>query len=207
MLEGIIHIMKIPKKSLVCILLNLFQFHAHSLENLIIEVNPLLLINQGFGLNTEFGLSENISNGVGFEGFQQKIYANNAITAKRDIYNISYFMRYYFIGEKLWGPFVQGKINFTHSEINLTGSQDSYNSNKDYLSFIFTAGYRFMAENGFTLSGYIGGGIKTGTNYIDKNNLPSNKSNNSDWIKAADEINKHENKFQPDLGITVGYYF
>ncbi|WGL59841.1 hypothetical protein QEJ31_15020 [Pigmentibacter sp. JX0631] len=199
--------MKISKKSLVCFLVSIYQFQAHSLEGLIVEANPLLLIKQGFGLNTEVGLSQNISSGIGLEGYQQKLYANNTLNAKRDIYNLSYFMRYYLFAEKLLGPFIQGKINYTHSEINLADYQDSYNSKKDYFSFVFSVGYRFVSENGFTLSGYIGGGIKSGTNYIDKNNLPNNKSSNSDWIKATDELNKQENNFQPDLGITAGYYF
>lgn len=207
MIEGIIHIMKTPKKSLVCILVNLFQFQAHSIEGFILEANPLLLINQGIGLNTEVGLSKNISNGLGFEVFQQKIYANNTIKAERDIYNIAYYLRYYFLGEKLLGPFVQSKINFTYSDINLYDTQDNYESTKQYGSFVLAAGYRFLASNGFTIAGYIGGGIKSGTNYIDKNNLPNNKSSNSDWNKATNEINKQENIFQPDLGITIGYYF
>ncbi len=199
--------MKILKKSLTLFVFNALQFQAHCLEPIVVELNPMLMINQGLGINLEIGLIKNISSGIALELFKQKLYANNSVNAARTIYNGSYFLRYYFFSNKMAGPFLSGKMNYTQSEINISDTDFTISSNKQYVSALLAFGYRFISDFGLTFSVFIGGGIKNKTNYIDKNNLPLAKSTNADWNNAIDELNKQESKLQPDFGITIGYVF
>lgn len=199
--------MKVLKKSLLLFAFNSFQFQAHSFEPVVIEFNPMLMINQGLGLNLEIGLVKNISNGVSFEMYKQKVYSNNSINASRTIYSGSYFLRYYFFSEKIGGPFLSSKITMTQSEINLSDYDLTVNSNINYCTGSVSVGYRFIWDSNLTVSAYMGGGIKNKTNYIDKKNLPLVKSANPDWNNAIDEINKQEGKYLADFGLTIGYIF
>jgi len=187
----------------------LFIQHANAQckENIVLEVNPLLLINQGIGLNTEFALIENYSIGLNLEYFRQNPYMANGVTANRYIYTAAPFLHYYFFTNKMYGPFVGAKINFTYSQSSISDSDTNFQYNIFYVAPVLQAGYRFISETGFTFSAYIGIGIKNKKNTFDNSDFPNSKIDNPDWKLANERLNKNVSQLQPDYGLTLGYMF
>jgi hypothetical protein len=64
-----------------------------------------------------------------------------------------------------------------------------------------------LAKNGFTVSAYVGAGIKSENNGFEQSNIPASKANNTDWQNAQTKLNKNVSRFQPDYGLTIGYMF
>lgn len=183
------------------------SFHARSESLKVIEANPLLLINQGIGINSEYQYYPSISIGGNFEIFNQTLYNANSVSASRKIYTLAPKLEYYFLADNLYGPFAGLKINFTYSSSIISDSNMTSHSDIFYVAPILQVGYRFISQNGFTMSAYIGAGIKSTNNNFPQNNIPPEKTNNSDWQNAVNTLNKHVSQFQPDYGLTLGYIF
>ncbi|WP_397601643.1 DUF3575 domain-containing protein [Silvanigrella sp.] len=176
-------------------------------ENIILEVNPLLLINQGIGLNSEFAFIDNYSVGFNLEYFRQNPYMANGVTANRYIYTAAPFLHYYFFTNKMFGPFIGAKINLTYSQSSISDSDTNIQYNIFYAAPILQAGYRFRSESGFTLSAYIGIGYKSKKDTFDNSAFPNSKSDNLDWKLANEKLHKNVTQLQPDYGLTLGYLF
>lgn len=183
------------------------HFSAKSETNYIVEANPLLFINQGIGLNSEFSAFDKMSMGLSIESFFQTPYNSNGVTANRDIYTAAPFLRYYLFTENMFGPFVGIKLNFTYSQTKIADADTSVQSNIFYVAPVAHLGYRFLSASGFTVSAYAGIGIKSKSNSFDNNTIPSSKTGNQDWKSASDRLNKNVSQIQPDYGFTFGYMF
>ncbi|KAB8033531.1 DUF3575 domain-containing protein [Fluviispira multicolorata] len=175
--------------------------------NYLIEGNGLLFINQGFGIDFEYKHDSSLSQGIDFEFFIQNPYNSNGVNAKRNIYTIAPKLRFYFINDKMEGPFMGVKVFFTSSNSSISDSDTSSTDNFLYFAPTLQIGYRFISENKFSLSAYIGVGIKSKNNEFSDAHIPTTKQNNTDWQKAQNKLNLNTSQFQPDYGITFGYIF
>ena len=180
---------------------------AKAESNLITEVNPLLFANQGIGINSEYQFLESFSIGTDLEVFLQNPYMNNGVTANRYIYTFAPKFHYYFLTNAMYGPFLGAKLDFTYSQSSISDSDTTVHSNIFYIAPIIQFGYRFLAKNGFTISAYVGAGIKSKSNAFEQSDIPASKANNSDWQNAETKLNKNVSRFQPDYGLTIGYMF
>ena len=81
-----------------------------------VDINPLILANQGLGLNAEILYEKHISLGSSLEYYLQKPYNNSGVQATRDMINLAPFLRYYLLSPKLEGLFIGAKLNFTYSQ-------------------------------------------------------------------------------------------
>jgi hypothetical protein len=176
-------------------------------SNLITEANPLLFANQGIGINSEYQFSDSFSIGGDFEIFRQNPFMSNGVTANRFIYTITPKIHYYLFTNEMYGPFVGAKLDFTYSQSRISDSDITAKSNVFYVAPIIQFGYRILAKNGFTVSAYVGAGIKSKENSFDQSNMPSSKIDNIDWQNAQTKLNKNVTRFQADYGLTVGYMF
>ena len=173
----------------------------------IFELNPILIVNQGIGIETEF-ISENPwSVGFDFAFYFQNPYDRNAVKAGRDIQTFSPKIRYYFFKQTAAGLFAGAKLNFTHSKTNISDSDTSANYEVFFIAPIVHIGYRFYSESGLTFSAYVGGGAKSNKNTFKNEKIPASKLGNKDWKNAQDNLNLNQSIFQPDFGFTFGYIF
>ena len=198
------------KNNLIKLLISIALFQhikAECKTDYILEINPLLLINQGIGINAERSLFNEYSAGLNLEYFMQNPYNTNGVSANRYIYTLAPFMRYYFLTDKMFGPFLGTKLNITYSQSIISDSNTSAQSNVFFIAPIIQAGYRFISEIGFTLSAYIGIGFKSKNNSFDTNEFPSSKLDNQDWKNANEKLNKDVSQIQPDYGSTLGFIF
>lgn len=174
----------------------------------IIEINPLLLINQGLGAYIEHeAFSHTTSLGVGVEGYFQKPYAHNQVEAKRNKWLVAPQFRSYFLTDTLAGPFVGGKLALVQEKSEICDMDTCAQKSKLFMAPMAQAGYRFSSAQGLTLSVYLGVGVRTATNKINDDDIEASKQASSDWQNAKDSLNKQQSLFQPDYGFTIGYIF
>jgi hypothetical protein len=172
-----------------------------------VDFNPLILANQGLGVNAEFLLQPHLSLGLSLEGYNQMPYDRNSVQATRDMLNLAPFVRYYFFSKSLAGLFVGAKLNLTYSQAEIKDNTVAANYNKFYVAPTIHFGYRFVAENGFTISAYAGLGIKSSSNKFPSENIPASRINNQNWLNALNKLNTNVSMLEPDYGLTVGYEF
>ncbi|MES2614831.1 MAG: DUF3575 domain-containing protein [Bdellovibrionota bacterium] len=175
--------------------------------NVVIEANPLLLSNQGFGFNAEFLWTEHLSLGGSAEYYDQQPYNRNEVKANRTMTNMAPFVRYYVFSPNLKGPFVGFKVNLTYSHNEMNDHEESASYYKFFVAPSVHFGYRFIAQSGFTLSAYVGAGVKSANNRFPDSEIPPNRINNQDWINAQSKLNKNISDVEPDYGLTFGYEF
>ncbi len=176
--------------------------------NFIAEINPLLLVNQGIGLNTELLVAEHVSIGSNFEGYVQTPYSLNGVNAERYMWNISPFVRFYPLSNLQRGFFAGMKLNFFHSEAKISDNSAWATQTNFFLAPSVHAGYRFVNKQGFTVSGFAGVGWKLGTdNRFPDDAIPEQKKNNQSWLDAQKLLNRRTNSALYDFGLTIGYLF
>jgi hypothetical protein len=183
------------------------SFLARGEKSFITEINPLLFINQGIGINTEYQFLNSFSIGGDLEIFRQTPYMSNGVNANRYIYIIAPKLHYYLLPNEMYGPFIGAKFDFVYSQSSISDSNTTAQSNIFYVAPVIQFGYRFITKNGFTLAAYIGAGVKSSNNDFAQSNIPASKENNVDWQSAQTKLNKNVSRFQPDYGLTFGYMF
>ncbi len=198
-----------PNKMLkIGVFLFLFQsVLARADTNLIAEANPLLFANQGIGINSEYQFLDSFSIGGDLEIFRQNPFLSDGVTANRYIYTIAPKIHYYIFTKEMYGPFIGAKLAFTYSQSSISDSNTTVNSKVFYVAPIIQFGYRVLAKNGFTVSAYVGAGLKSKENTFETSSIPISKTNNTDWKNAQTKLNKNVSRFQPDYGLTIGYTF
>ncbi|APJ03708.1 DUF3575 domain-containing protein [Silvanigrella aquatica] len=176
-------------------------------SNTIIELNPLLSINQGLGLNFEYLILESYSLGLDIETFKQNPYNTDGVNARRDTYTFAPKLHYYPLSTEMYGPFLGLKINFTYEQLSISDFDNSAQQNLFYIAPAVQTGYRYAFQNGLTFSLYVGFGYKSKNNEFSQNNIPISKTNNANWQKARSKINENISQIKFDYGLTIGYMF
>ena len=168
----------------------------------IFEINPLLLIRRGLGLETEFKLKPQLSLGADFLGFETTVWDENRVTAQLSYFGVEPKVRYYplealegvFLGAKLALGTYSYKIKASGVSPNLSWSKETFT-----LAPIVQVGYRVTAFSGFTFAGYIGGGFNLKNPKADHGDLAP-----GDQLKAQSRINDTLNRFRPEFGLAFG---
>ena len=173
----------------------------------IVELNPILLINQGLGLNTEYLVHDKISLGADFEIFRQNPYMANDVTANRYIYSAAPKINYYLFSNEIYGPFLGFQLDFVYSESSISDADTKAQSNIFYVAPVVQIGYRFVYNKIITISTYVGLSYKSHENNFENSNIPDAKINNTDWLNAQTKLNKGVSRIQPELGFTFGFMF
>lgn len=176
-------------------------------KNILFEINPLLMANQGLGINGEFLFMPSTSFGTNLEFNIQTLYDRNSVEALRGMINVAPFARYYIFSPRLEGLFVGLKLNLTYSKSIIKDSSESVVYSKFYVAPSAHFGYRFVFEKGFTVSAYVGAGIKSASNRFPSSSLPFHKTSDQDWLNAQTKLNQNVSYLQPDYGLTVGFEF
>ena len=176
-------------------------------QNALLEFNPLLMVNQGLGVNGEFLLNNRLSLGTSFEIYTQEPYNLMGVKATRFIINVAPFLRYYFLADSMLGFFVGGKLNFTSSVAKIIDSEYLIASHRFYVAPSVHVGYRFSIDKQWVLSAYAGLGVKSSSNEFPLSEIPEDRKNNRLWLDAHSRLNYHTTSLQPDFGFTVGYVF
>lgn len=173
----------------------------------IIEINPLLLINQGLGILGEYGVYKHSSLGIDLQANVQTPYDRNFVKATRVIYAAAPKVRYYFNKNCLAGLFLGVKVFFSNSQLQIADSNTSSSVTINNAAPTVQLGYRFLAQNGFTMSAFLGAGFKFANDQFANSQIPPSQIGNADWTNAQSALNKNVSQFQPDYGITIGYLF
>lgn len=202
---------------LLCLFLNIFSYaedisapthkKKSNKKELIFEINGLISANQGIGLNSEIKLVEHMTTGVNLEYYAQTPFRHNETQALRNMINISPFLRYYLFSLEQTGFFLGIKFNFTDSQAQINDNEVRVEYHKFYIAPTTHFGYRFLANSGFTVSSYVGAGVKSISNKFPNSSLPNSRLNHPDWNNAIEKLNKSVSIVQPDYGLTIGYQF
>lgn len=185
-----------------------FFFHNSSFAHpMLVELNPMLMINQGLGASIEYEITAPMSIGWDVQSNFQTPYDQNQVIAKRNIYATGIKFRYYFLTGKIAGPFLGGKISYSYSQSQIYDNDTSALSTVNNVAPTIQAGYRFLAQNGFTVSSFVGAGFKFKNDTWQDSQIPISKQGNTSWSSAQAALNKNVSQFSTDYGITVGYLF
>jgi len=185
----------------------LISEHCAFARPLLLEINPLFAINQGLGLSAETAILPTDSIGLDLQAYFQLPYHQNGVQAQRNIYSLGLKWRSYFWTGALAGPFVGLKILYAFSNAKTYDTDTAACLIVHNVSPIVQAGYRFLTSNGFSVSLFVGGGVKLFSDTWPDSLTPDSKKSNADWIAARQKLNQNLSRFQPDYGITFGYAF
>ncbi len=174
---------------------------------LIIELNPLIIANQGLGLNSEVLFATQISVGCNVEYYVQNPYNSNKVLATRNMINIAPFIRYYIFSQQLSDFFVGLKSNFVYSQAQINDPTANASYNNFFMAPSLHFGYRFISTNYITLSAYAGIGIKSSSNQFPRARIPTTRTNNQDWTNALNMLDNNVSSKQSDYGLAFGYMF
>jgi len=173
----------------------------------VFELNPLMLVRRGLSVETEKKMADGFTLGVDFVYRNAEVYDEVGVEGRVKYIGASPKFRFYPMGA-LGGIFVGGKV-FLGSH-TLSVEQGDTKSSKDVFTVAPTVaptvhvGYRFTSFGGFTLAGYVGGGINLSEPEIETSDLDASKRNEKAWQNAKKDVNKDVGLFQPDFGLTLG---
>ncbi len=163
-----------------------------------LEVNPLLLVRRGLGLEFEKKVGEKFSLGVDLQYTGLVNSKKDGVTAESYYVGVAPKFRLYpwetmtgfFFGAKLFLGAVNSKLD--------NGTQDK-SDQKIQVTPAVHVGYRFMNFRGFTMAGYIGAGLN-----VPRAEFPKSDSETAAWTKAREDINDANQLVKPDFGLTLG---
>lgn len=168
-------------------------------SEMFLEVNPFLLINRGLGFEFETRLSDRLSFGSDFIYRKNSgVYDNrNGTTASTQYLGFAPKLRIYPI-EPMSGVFFGFKLYVGQVLSEVTVSNNSTSDSEFQVAPAVHAGYRLTTFGGFTVAGYLGGGI----------NIPRAKFDKTltgpDVEAARDRLDSENEVFRPDFGVTFG---
>ncbi len=177
------------------------------IKNFLLEANPLLMVNQGLGIDGEFLIAHHVAGGFSVEGFVQRPYDRNNTQATRNTLTLAPYARYYFSSNQIQGFFVGNKVGLSYSKAEIKDSYLTASYTHFYIANSIHAGYRFVTPSQITIASYAGIGYKSSSGSFPAANTPSSRLENQDWHYALEQLNKRVNKIQPDFGLTIGYIF
>ncbi|WP_338637680.1 hypothetical protein [Spirobacillus cienkowskii] len=191
-------------------LLNCFIFEtgmAQETSSALIELNPLLMVNQGFGINYELNIFENHFIGTDIEFYKQNPFSSDSVQTKREIFSIVPKWHYYIFSKNPLGLFIglKARVLYMSEEV-----RDNFNKiEREQINFspAFQFGYRFTNKSGLTFGIYIGAGMKLFYNPLNRKDLYSTVANNPEWIKAMNYLEKNNSVLTQEFGLTLGYIF
>jgi len=191
-------------------LLNCFIFEtgmAQETSSALIEFNPLLMVNQGFGINYEHNMFENHFIGTDIEFYKQNPFSSNAVETKREILSIVPKWHYYFLSKNPLGLFIGLKARVLYMSEEIRDSFNKIERKQINISPGFQFGYRFINQSGIIFGIYIGAGMKLFYNPLSKKDLNSTVANNPEWIKGMNYLEKNNSVISQEFGLTLGYIF
>jgi len=169
------------------------------------EANPLLFIDQGFGLSAEYFVSSHLSLGAVGEFYLQEPYNTSGVEAKRDTYNIAPQARWYFFEGS--GPFIGTKLVFAKTTAYISDPTETHSETINYMAPVGEVGYRFIFSDTVSFSMYLGLGVKTTSTTLSESFIPADRTQNAFWQAALSELNDNQSRTYVDYGFTLGFLF
>ena len=171
--------------------------------DLVLEVNPLLLINRGISAEFEKQFSGSVSLGGDLIYRDAEVHSESGVKGRVQYLGIAPKVRFYPFST-LAGVFFGGKMMIGQN--TLTVSDDQKKSEQAFLTVSPTVhtGYRFTSFSGFTFAAYVGGGVNLPRVELKSSDLDESRRDNSTWKSAKDDVNAATGLFRPDFGITLG---
>ena len=175
-----------------------------------LELNPLPLFNKTLMVETERRMSDRFTLGVDLRYRDAEVYNEGGTKGTFTYIGLAPKVRFYPL-PALAGVFFGFKVLAGSASAEITSDGQSKGLDQFVVSPVAHVGYRINFLSGVTLALYIGGGLNIPALDISDDDFPSGVTSDSvtkdRWTKAADKLNKQEERFKPDFGITVGAAF
>ena len=177
------------------------KYHPTEISsNRFFDVNPLLLIRRGIGLEFENRLGDQSTWGADFQLLTGST-EQGAYTGSYTFVGLAPKFRFYPM-DSLSGPFVGAKLILGQSSGKISGNGKSTEKNTFQAIPAAHVGYRFVKIEGLTVTGYLGGGFA-----LNKFEVADDSTQSEDWRGARKDVNKWGASFRPDMGLTIGVAF
>lgn len=169
-------------------------------KDYILELNPLLVINRGVAVEFEARSGSLFSFGADLFYRDAEVYSEGGVKGRVQFIGAAPKVRVYPLAT-LGGVFFGAKVMLGQNTLSVSGSDDV---NVFTVSPTAHVGYRFVTFSGFTLAGYIGGGVNLPAPEFEKEDLVVASQNDARANQARDKVNKATGLFRPDFGLTLG---
>jgi hypothetical protein len=176
---------------------------APSMIFLLLEANPLLLINQGIGFNAEWFLTSRFSLGAVGEYYDQEHYDTDGVQATREAFVVGPQARWYFFDFS--GPFIGTKLLFSQNTSTISDSSASSSDTITYIAPVADVGFRFILSDMVSFSMYVGMGFKSMSTSLPESMIPADRAQNELWQSALSELNTNQSRTYVDYGFTLGF--
>lgn len=169
-------------------------------KDLILEINPLLVINRGIAVEFERRSGDTLSFGLDLIYRDAKVFDERGVEGSVQYLGAAPKVRVYPLAT-LGGVFFGAKIMLGQNTLAISDNDDIG---------IFTVsptahvGYRFTTFSGFTLAGYLGGGVNIPAPEYEKEDLDVAYRESDAHNDARSRVNRATGLFKPDIGLTLG---
>ena len=180
-------------------------YPGQNVNDIFLEVNPLLLIQRGIGVEFEKRGGDTWSFGADVLYRDAEVFYENDVKGRTQFLALAPKVRIYPVNT-LAGVFFGAKIILGQQTNTVAGGGITSEKSAFIVTPAAHVGYRFVAFSGFTIAGYIGGGLNIPKPDFKKEDLktyPTAASSNSAY-KAREKINDQSGLFRPDFGLTLG---
>lgn len=171
-------------------------------SDLFLEVNPLLLVNRGLGVEFEKRGGQQWSFGLDMQYLNAELYRSGETRARVEYLAVAPKVRIYPM-ETMSGFFFGGKLLIGQITSEVTKGATSQKSNL-VLTPAVHAGFRIATFSGFTFAAYLGGGINFPRPEFKRDDLKAENRSDAESNEAREKINASNGLFRPDFGLTLG---
>ena len=172
-------------------------------HDLVLELNPLLLINRSIAVEIEKRMGDAVTLGGDLVYRDALVFDEKDIKGRVQFLGVAPKVRFYPF-QPLSGFFFGAKL--TLGQTNLSLKSKDVTTEKGILTISPTAhvGYRFATHAGFTMAAYVGGGINVPKPELEKKDLKEENRESDSWNDGRDSVNNATGLFRPDIGLTLG---
>ena len=172
-----------------------------------LELNPLLLLNRGLALESEFKIMESLTLGADALYRDAVIFESDAgVEGRLTYFGLAPKIRFYPL-PTLSGVFFGLKVLVGQLSAEISGKQGTESTSQLMVSPVAHVGYRINSMMGATLALYIGGGMNIPRLTIDSTSFPAEAREDATWKDAASQLEQAESGFRPDFGLALGIGF
>ena len=171
-------------------------------RDVVIELNGLRLIERGLGLEFEKSISDNVSVGADLQYRNATVFDERLVKATVESFAFAPKVRLYPLAT-MNGLFAGFKLAMGSYKSVIKATSESEKSIFS-ISPTVHVGYRFLADNGFTMALYAGGGFNLPRPEFKEDDIKSADRTSADALDARTKINDQYNLFKPDYGLTIG---
>lgn len=172
----------------------------------LVEANVLPLVDGGVGAEIEGALTEDFTIGAVLQTEERAAFDNGGVKSQFSNVGGGLKVRYY-PGGGVEGPFFGAKLLFGQNEATVKDGFITTTRKQNGGAITVHGGVRLLSSAGFTLTGYVGGGVNLRSAKFDRNELKPQVRDDERWKRALDALNRENARYRQDLGLTLGYHF